>query len=408
MSLTVANLITNFDTYFGDSSTDRISQAERFQFLTEATAWAKENGLNDHGVDSYDFNFYDSVNYYKITTAVGDLFEANDLRKRVGENEFPFTRKSSTELSNEIANGEGDNAWSIERRDGDSYIIVTQDVLYPAKTLSYFNSTTDGGGTWVADTTGSDATNVTQDNNEFLEGTASLNFDVDVSQSGNNLATIYNASANSADLSDYEDIASFIFEVYIPDVTNFSSITLSISSDTSSTPSTISNYLSATATTDIDGSAFVDGWNTVKIDWANMTKTSSPDYTAIVYYQFDFNYTGSQGDDTDFRIDNFRIVRPEKLKLYYQSWNVGNDTNGADITAFSATTDVPYFSGRYDQYKYPVAHKATALAYESLGMYNRAVLQEQKAVQSLQRINKTIPTSLRREQKTFKVHGIRF
>lgn len=408
MSITLANLITNFDTYFGDSSTDRISQAERFQLLTEATVWLQESFPNDHGVDSYEFNYYDSVHYYKLTSAVADLFEGNDLRKRVGENEQPFTRKSSTEMSNEIATGEGDNAWSIERRDGDSYLVITQDEKYPARVLSSFDDTTSGGGSWVADTTNSDATNVTQDQNEFLQGTGSLNFDIDVSQSGNNKATIYNASASSSDLSDDENLSSFIFDIYIPDVTNFSSVTLYAASDTSADPSTIANYISGTVTTDIHGASLIDGWNTVKVDWADMTPTGSLDTSAVLYYQIDFNYGAGQGDDTDFRIDNFRIVRPEKLRLYYQSWNVGQDTNGTDITAFSATTDVPYFSGRYDQYKYAVSHKAAGLAFKSLGMYQSGSFEEQEAEKALDRVSKIIPSSLRREQKTFKVHGIRF
>lgn len=409
MSVTVADLITNLDTYIGDTSTDRISQAERFQFLTEATVWLSEELGNEHMIDSYSLNYLDGIHNYKITTAVADLLVGADLLRAENDHDISAVRKSPREIHEEIGQSNGEFSWAVDRYDGDAYLVVNLEGKNPRKLIGTFNSTTADGGTWTVDSSGSDATNITQDTNELKQGSASLNFDIDVSQSGNDIATIYNDTASEKDLSDEEDLGSWTLWVYIPDVTNITSIGLTWSSDTSGTPSTITNYWSATATTDINGSAFADGWNRVKIDWADATKTGSPDSSGIQYYQIDVNYGGGQADDTDFRLDELAIARPEKLTFKYISWNVGQSNAGADITAFTATNDVPFFSGRYDQYKYAVAHKAASICfYSALRLVNQGAAEEAEALKSVRRYNKNFESSKTREQKSFKIKGVNF
>ncbi len=401
MSLTISNIITNLDSFIGDTSTDRISAAERLQYITEATVWVMEELGNDHQNATYDLNYLDTVNYYKVTTAVADLLDGADLRRGKDDHVVSFARKSSREIAEEIGQGDTNSSWAIERRDGDAYLYINHNSKNSAKVVSDMDALTAGGGTWAVDATNSDATNLTVDTTEKKQGSASLNFDVDVSQSANNKATIQNTTMTSMDLSDFEDLASWIFWVYVPDVTNFTSVTLYWGDDTS-------NYWSATVTTDIDGSAWVAGWNEVKINWADATATASPDKEAVDYVGFDLNYDAGQGDDTDFRIDNLKLVIPEKLKFYYISWNVGTDTGGSDVTVFGATSDVPYFSGQYDQYKYPVAHKAASLIFKSLRLREESAFEEREASDALTRIRYIIPSAKVPESKSFKVHGINF
>ncbi len=403
MAITVASLVTNLNTYLGDSSTDRVTDAERLQYLTEATVWLQEELGNEHMVETYPFDYFDTVHQYKITTAVADLLIGADLRRDQDYQTRAFTRKSERELAEDIANASSESAWAVERRDGDSYLVINHSSLYPAKIISSFDALTSGGGTWTADTTNSDATNLTVDTNEYVTSNSSLNFDVDVSQSGNNRATIYNDTLSSLDLSDYEDISSFVVDVYIPAITNFTSVTFYWgSSDTS--------YWSATKTTSINGDAWVVGWNKVKFNWADATATSSPDETAVDYIRIDLNYGAGYTDDTDFRLDNLILARPENLTFHYVSWNVG-DTSTSDttkLTSFAATTNVPFFSGRYDQYRYSVAHKATSLAFSSLRLREDAIGEENSAFQALARARKIFETSKVKEQSSFKVHGISF
>ena len=406
MAITIANLVTNFDTYIGDSSNDRVTAVERLQYFTEATVWLQEELENDLQVATYNLDYFDTINYYKVTTAVADLLEGADLRREKDAQTRSFAPKSSRELAEEIGQMFGESSWAIERRDTNTYLVINHASTYNAKIISRFDSLTNDGGTWAVDATNSDATNLTIDSNEFKEGSSSFNFDMDENQSGNSKLEIVNSDLSAHDLSTFEDISSFLFWAYIPDVSatifsSFDSFTLYWGSSTSA-------YWSATVTTDVEGAAWVDGWNRVKVDWSAATKTGSPDVTAINYIQIDFNYTNPTGDDTDFRLDELIIVRPEKLVFHYLSWNVGTNTGGTDVTVFGATTDIPYFSGMYDQYKYTVAHKAASLAFKALRLRNESVLEEDEAEQALIRARKIFPTSRVREVKSFKVIGVNF
>lgn len=398
MAVTVASIITNLNSYIGDASTDRISAAERLQYVTEATIWLQEELGNDLQNATYAFNFYDTVHYYKVTSSIADLLEGADLRRSEEQQVLTFAHKSAREMAEDIGQSSNEPAWAIERRDGNSYLVVICPPKYNAFMIADCDSVTSGGGTWEVDSTTSDATNLTIDVNEYKQGSASFNFDVDVSQSGNNKATLKNTTMDSQDYSAYEDLGSFLAWVYIPENLYFSSITLYWGSGTS-------DYWSATVTTDIDGAAFADGWNRIRIDWQNATTTGTPDVAAVDYMQVDYNYTGSQTDDTDFRLDDLILVRPEKLTFHYLSWNVGTSNAGADLTAFAATTDIPYFSGQYDQYKYAVAHKAASICFQNLRLLQESQFEQLEAERVMERAKVFIPSSRTPETKNFKVRG---
>lgn len=386
----------------GDASTDRISSNQRIAALSEATVNLAQKLNSDHQIYSVEFNFYDSVNEYKLTTSLADMVEPVDLVVKDPKYQDQFiTRKSPQELRIEIGEGSAEESYAIERRDTDVYALIIHQSRYGASQEATFDSLTEDG-TWTADTTNSDATNVTIDTVEYTQGSGSLNFDVDVSQSGNNKATIYNSTMGTKDLTDFNNLGAWIFDVYIPDVTNFSSVTFYWGSDTS-------NYWSAIATTDIHGGAFANGLNKIKINWEDATATLSPDVTAVDYIAFDFNYTGSQADDTDFRIDNLVLVRPEKMRMHYLSWNVGTTNAGAEISVFTATNDVPFFSGKYDQFRYYVEHRAAAILFGgALRLKNEADEHNAEAEIQFRNVRKLFPSSLSRPTKSFKPKGINF
>lgn len=402
MAITVADIQTPLNTYIGDSSTDRISAAERLNAITEATLWLMEETNNDLMNASYEFNYFDTVNTYKITTVVPDVLDTVDLvraKDEYADHEDPFDRVSAREIKVHISEGFTGSEYALERKDSDWYLLISHDSKYSAYQIASFESTTADGGEWEADTTNSDATNVTQDTIEFVEGNASINFDADVSQSGNNRITISNDDLDDKDLSDYVDLGSFILNVYLPDVTYITSVTLYWGSSSSA-------YWSLTQTTDINGNALIAGWNTMKFSWASATMTSTPDEDAINYIRIDINYSGSQTDDTDFRVDDLRIVRPEALTFLYTSNYVGTNSSGTDVRAFSATTDIPYFSGKYDGMRYAVAHKAAAILFRAMRLRNEATLEEQEAFKALDRAQSLFPQSVVKEGRAFRPAGI--
>ncbi len=397
MSLTVATIITDFNTYVGDSSNDRVSAAQRLEFVTEAVIWLQEELKNDHMIRTYPLEFLDTINYYEVTTPLADLLEGADLRRSIGKNYHSMAHKSPRELAEEVAQGIiGDDSWAVERRDNDVYLVVNATPQNRATLLDDFDSgTTD----WEADTTTSDATNVTIDTNEFFQGSSSINFDIDVSQSVNNKAGLVNDDVQ-LDLSSLEDTGVFLINAFIPDVTLITSYTLRWGTDSS-------NYWTTTVTTDIDGNAFVSAkWLTLAFDWLGSTTVGTPDSSDIAYFRIDMNYSAGQTDDTDFRYDYFRVAKPETLTFHYASFIVGEDNAGADIYKFAATTDVPYFSGKYDQYRKAVAHMASSLAFDTLRLKDDAIKEETRAFKALERARRIYEQSITKPMKSFKVQGI--
>jgi hypothetical protein len=158
-------------------------------------------------------------------------------------------------------------------------------------------------GTWAV---GDDGENLTVDTDEFKEGTGSLNFDVDVSDSANNSVTLTNSTMTAQDLDDYEDTGKWRVWFYFPDVTYITSVDFRWGSS-----STV--YWALNVTKDYKDYAFHDGWNFLEFDWSSddLTETGSPvtaDAGAIDYLFFRINYSASQPDDTDFRIDGLRLT----------------------------------------------------------------------------------------------------
>lgn len=404
MSTTAGAIKTLFNTYTGDSSNDRLSDTEKFNYITEATAWLNEELGNEHMMATTPLDYLDSVHKYKVTTDLADLLVGADLRREEEYQYESFTRKSPREIVEDIAQRSTESSWAIERHDDDAYLVINHESRFINTGILPASNVTEGESTWVVD---GDAVNITKDSNEFKEGASSLNFDVDVSEDAGNSASIYIPDTSSKNLSSLEDLGSFLMWVYLPDVTYTTSVSLTWGSDASGTPDTISNYWVLAQTTDFEGNPLMNGWNRMKFNWADSTMVGSPDSTAVKYYQISIAYGASQADDTDYRVNNLTIVRPENLTFHYVSYNVGKSSVGTDLTTFTADTDVPFFSGKYDQYKHVVAHKAASLAfYSALRLRVEGAQEEAEAIKALARYRKTFESSKVRESKNFKVKGI--
>lgn len=398
MAKTTANTISRIDQFIGDTSTDSVSQADRFRAISVAT----QELLHEFGFDmtnkTLTIDYFDTINYYDISSDAPTFTEPADLRVTTEDGHvLPFTRKTPREMATEV-NIPEDYAFGIERRDAKTFLAISYPSQYDAVALHNADSLT-ANGTWSADTSTSDATNLTADTNEFRQGSGSLNFDIDVSQSGNDRATISNSDMTAVDLTTHEDLSSFICDIYIPDVTDFTGITVYWGSDSSS-------YWSGSATTDVFGATWLDGWNRAKVDWADTTKTSTPTVSATDYLRLDFDYAVGQGDDTDFRVDNILMVRPEKLKFYYNSWIVGTNTGGTDITEFGATNDIPFYSGQYDSVDNYVAMRAAAILSQQMGLRDDADELNRDANLEKTKLSRLFPTHRITETKSFKVKSL--
>lgn len=397
MAVTVATIISRVDQLIRDSSTNSVSQADRLRAISMASQELMVEWGFDLSSKSYTLNYFDTVNYYDVTGILTNFADIIDIRRKESEHEEQFHKKSPDELAVEV-NLPEDFSYTVERYDTNVFLGLSYQSKYTATTIHDCESLTSNG-TWTLDTTNGDGTNLELDDSEFEVGTASIKFDADVSQTAFNRVRIYNSGITSLDLSDDEGLSSVILRVYIPDATDFTSVTAYWGSSSS-------NYWSAAATTDINSNSFSDGWNRIKIDWSAATATGSPDSSAVDFIQLDLNYAAGYTDQTGFRIDDILVVKPEKLKLLYQSWTVGTSNSGTPLSEFAATDDVPFWSGQYDFINNFIAMKAASILFRQMDLQSDANNMESLASIEKNRIKKMFPARKSKEVRNFKVKGL--
>ena len=251
MAITIANLITNLDSFIGDTSNDRVTAAERLQYLTEGCVWLQTSLDNDHSIRTYSLSYFDTINSYKLNSDITDVLEGNALRRLVGEtNDVDFTRQDARQIFIYLPENSGESPYALERRDSNLYAVINYASKYGALQVSTMDSLTADGGTWASDTTTSDALAVEVDDTDGSNNTLGcFKFDITVAQSANNRATISNATLTAEDLTDDEDLPTWLLDVKFPNVADITSVTLYWGSSSTA-------YWSASATTNYDGSAF--------------------------------------------------------------------------------------------------------------------------------------------------------
>lgn len=398
MSTTVSAIQSLVNQYIRDSSTNSVSSTDRLLAISQGVQdIMTELGL-DQMVKTYDIDFLDGINYYNVTSALPDFLNPVELRRSPGNNYPPFDLKDNRRFAVELSDGSEDDIYTVEIKNGNTYLGILHDSEYVPSVL-HDCETYDGNGTWVADTVNSDATNVATDTNVFHDGSGSVSFDIVVAQSGNNRATISNSTLTAIDLTDFKNISKGVLEVYIPDSTYVTSVALYWGTDSS-------NYYLNTATTDIYAGAFADGWNDIGVNWLGSTQVGTPTITSIGYVRVDINYSASQADMSGVRIDNIRFIRPETLTLLYESSYIGTSNSGTKISSFTATTDIPFYSGMYDYFNNAVARRAAAILFDSMGLtddYNKQIAEWRTQIKN---IKSRFPHTTAKEIKSFRVRGV--
>jgi len=184
-------------------------------------------------------------------------------------------------------------------------------------------------GTWAV-VAGTAATNITRDATNYVNGSASLNFDFDTSGA---TASINNTDMNDVDLTDFEGQDVFAW-VYIPSIgTSITNFILRWGSDDTA------NYYTTTVTTNNEGQAFYVGWNLLRFAWPT-SATGSPSITAVDSLRFIVTLGSTPGSAiTDWRLD-FVVARRGEINdvLYYSKygWQDSDETYKENATA---TTD---------------------------------------------------------------------
>ena len=213
-------------------------------------------------------------------------------------------------------------------------ILIDDETLIP----SPLDSTTSGlsSGLWSGF---GDGTNLTTDNDNFIKGSGSVNWDINAA--AGTTAGIQATTVNNFDITDYRADGSAFVWVYFPSVTNISNVKLRLGNDSS-------NYIEMTATTTNEGTAFVIGWNLVRFTMSGGTVTGTLTNNACDYIVIYLTKTAAVVSLTDFRFDHIFIKLGKIHNVIYYSefpWQ-----SSAGTYKIKATADTDYLNCSTDEY----------------------------------------------------------
>lgn len=329
MATTLANLNSRINDKRRDTSNDSVD-------MTTVGFRAINSGLEVWNI-VHDFpwqeekqiiNYHEGIDTYTVNS---DYKAPIDLRPQKGNKSTEFEMMSS-------------NAFDSRQTVPYKFAMKPEAQVQYMK-IKYFGTKSsihtatdhDDNGTWTA---GTGVANVTTDQYEFFDLTGSVKFDISASATGVISVTGFTA----IDLSRFEDRSSVYFNIYLPTVTNLTSLQLKFGNDSS-------NYWTETVTSDYLGQSFVTGWNKVKINgWS--TETGTPDASAVDFLELTITYSGSTTASA-YRIENFFASEDTPLEFEYYSNNMTADVSNSNAKgqAFNdsaATSDTPLWSGQWD------------------------------------------------------------
>lgn len=265
------------------------------------------------------FYFIDGVYEYSLENYVGCTCQDNDGSESIPDFKNPYDLRPITNPDKSLEFKESKAVRENIRRNRFNFeYSVDNDLLivgYPRQTsalIHNMDSLTENG-TWAAS---GNATNLTIDSVTKKEGNGCLNFDVSAGTS----LIIENSTITAIDLTELQNKSHFVVWVYLPTITNFTSVALRWGSSSTS-------YWEKTETVPAGNRALQVGWNRFAFRWASATETSSPTVSAIDYFRFAITYSGST-TATDFRIDELRLGQEIEMELDYYSLAMVKDTGG--------------------------------------------------------------------------------
>lgn len=387
--MNITDVIKNVNTYIGDTSTDRVSASDRYQAVTEGTAWLLEELGNEHMTDRTEVEYLPTVVWYKMSNLTPYLLTAGQLRFKEEEgNRVDFRRVEPRDLATMPDN---QYAYAIEQYNGHAYMGI--------KVPSDHTSTKNYGvSTDLLSMDEKDALTYTGTNASgiFKEANA-IRFDM---TSTGVTKTSIGTTSEAKDLTNYEGVGFIILEVEIPDTTDVSSVSVKFGDNLAT------DYWLGVVTEDVNGNPLTVGVNTVKFRWADLTVVGTPTVSSVTEWEFAINHLSSKPAVDGFKFSDLRVAKPIYLTFKYIFYRVGKDSTGDDIIEFTADTDVPFFMERYPQYRFAVAHKAAAVLFRSLVLPDSARDEDRQALGALDRYRKNFSGDRDMPSSTFKPFGI--
>jgi len=265
--------------------------------------------------------FFDNVNDYSL---VSDFKRAIDLRPQSSRINRPgrsiYSETSARQFLTRLDQNSFNIKWNSMVRSLRAQRLLGGNVA----TMDTFDSITD----WTANV---DASGIYKEVLNFVEGNASMGFNLD---GATGAANIENSAGTVTDLSAnlYQDSSFLYFYIPVGFASRFTNFDLSRGSSSSA-------YKRVTATTKVDGTAFTDGWNFIRFNWSTATTTGSPDDTKNTYRRLGVVYTTGTAI-SGCLIDNWTNSLGELYELEYYSEYMFRTSAGAWIVSPTLDTDL--------------------------------------------------------------------
>lgn len=284
--------------------------------------------IKDHGIYATKNRAYvdvfPTINEYAVPS---DFFDAINIQRSTSPRNL--LRVTTDDFWSNL--GTYSEVFAVDTyRDDHSLLLKTASTSKSA-IINACESVTDNG-TWAVEAS-TDAVNIQTETTNQVQGSGAISFDVDVSNSVNDYAAVENPTMTQIDLTDYASKGTLFADLYIPNATGITSITLRWGNDAS-------NYYSKTVTAQHNGFEFRNGVNTLGFAWSGSTETGSVTDTAIDYLNVRITYASTYTDTTGFILDNIRIANQYRVELqYYSTAFVQDGSTQAYVTKFTNTND---------------------------------------------------------------------
>ena len=174
-------------------------------------------------------------------------------------------------------------------------------------------------GTWSL--SGSFMSGLAVDNVNFVQGSGSLQFTLGA---GGQTGSIVNSTMAAVNLTTVQNQASFFFWVYIPDYTVVASLGFDVGLNNTNF------WTKSGITTNQQGTAFVNGWNLIQVNWNQLSQVGSPSISNIKFVSVDFVTNSPVSTAQVFRIDSIESILGSILEYeYYSKYLFRDATTGA-------------------------------------------------------------------------------
>jgi len=176
-----------------------------------------------------------------------------------------------------------------------------------------------------------DGTNVTRDADNYVKGSASLNWDINAD--GGTTAGVQNTALTQFDISDYISTGSVFVWAYISSATDLTNFILRVGNSSSA-------YYYITITTTNEGASFAAGWNLLRFDFADKATTGTITADECDYVVLYMTKDAGKTSETDYRFDNLVMKKGKHQYVWFYSKYGWQTSAGVLIENATTTTDV--------------------------------------------------------------------